>query len=88
MSYDCSQDNYRANERLYNFYANTVDKMDKGLIDYDAQAYKDAKEQMKKIRNDNNSKEGYTNTHYILYVLIYSLLLCCASYTASGSCLR
>lgn len=55
-----AQDNYRANERLYNSYANTVDKMDKGLIDYNEQDYNNAKDQMRKIRNDNNSREGYT----------------------------
>lgn len=55
-----SQDNYRANERLYNSYADIVDKMNNGLIDYNERDYKNAKEQMKKIRNDNNSKEGYT----------------------------
>lgn len=42
-------------ERQYNQQASIVDKMDKGLLDFDEQSYKEAKEKMRELREQNNS---------------------------------
>lgn len=51
---------YKANDRLYNSYASIVSKMDSRLMEYNERDYKNAKKEMKRIREENNSHPGRT----------------------------